>query len=64
MANIGCEICGADNARTVPAPSGGWMDACEDCEADENTQAAIDAQALRDDEAYRAAADAEWGLAG
>jgi hypothetical protein len=44
MANIGCEICGADNASTVPAPSGGTMDACETCEADENRQAAIDAR--------------------
>lgn len=44
MANIGCEICGADNARTVPAPSGDWMDACKPCETDANTQAAIDAR--------------------
>ncbi|MFI6238324.1 hypothetical protein ACIBEF_00430 [Micromonospora sp. NPDC050795] len=44
MVNIGCEICGADNARTVPAPSGGTMDACEDCETDANAQAALDAR--------------------
>ncbi|WP_157562647.1 hypothetical protein [Micromonospora chokoriensis] len=44
MANIGCEICGADNARTVPAPSGGTMDACRPCEADERRQAEIDAR--------------------
>ncbi|GLZ62891.1 hypothetical protein [Micromonospora sp. NBRC 107095] len=42
MANIGCEICGADNACTVPAPSGGTMDACQPCEADEIRQAEID----------------------
>ena len=52
MANIGCECCGAPNARTVPAPSGGTMDACKDCEAYENAQAEIDA------------ADTEWELAG
>ena len=64
MANIGCEICGKAGARTVPAPSGGMMDACKACEAYERRQAEIDAQVERDDEAYRAAADAEWQLAG
>lgn len=61
---IYCECCGAPDARTVKAPSGGTMDACSTCKAREWRQAEIDAQALRDDEAYRAAADAEWQLAG
>jgi len=39
------------------------MDACKACEAYERRQAEIDAQALRDDEAYRAEGDREMALA-
>lgn len=44
MANIDCECCGGPNARTVPAPSGGTMEACAGCERDEIEQAEIDAR--------------------
>lgn len=41
-ADIQCECCGAHGARTVPAPSGGEMDACRSCERYEWRQAEID----------------------
>ncbi|MGW1059371.1 hypothetical protein [Micromonospora rubida] len=47
MANIDCEICGEAGAKTVPAPSGGEMDACTPCEQYERRQAAIDARAAQ-----------------
>lgn len=43
--SLHCEICGDAGARTVPAVSGGEMDACKPCERYEWRQAEIDALA-------------------
>ena len=65
--NIYCEVDGKPGDRYDDPyyPGEGYtVDMCPACIRLQRRQAEIDAQVERDDEAYRAAADAEWQLAG
>ncbi|MCG5460862.1 hypothetical protein MED01_004288 [Micromonospora sp. MED01] len=65
---IYCEGCGEEGGRHedpyYPGDEDGLIDICAPCLRHRRRQAKIDAQALRDDEAYRAEGDREMALAG